>query len=395
MPLSLYISIFLYRSLSLCQPRLPTRQFEGPIAPLDARIKKSTEEWVKSKAVREQRRRELEAEQCTFYPVLGVGPGGATGGGGGGRNRRSSSAGPRTRANASRAAAPAGGSMGGEEAGPGAAAARAFEASASALQQAQEARRKMLRKQKLQLDLQETTFEPAVGGGFEGGRPHRRASTGTEGRSASAAATAAAAPADAAKVAMLGGVVSGGGGSAGDMSAAQRKEPPSGGERKEAIGFKVGHTLMCFARCVSQAFENKLERCMLRCVLQTFRQAWCGRTDFFIRLFHVAHPPETSAVEVMPRAAIYTPRCPETQGAFAHSSQYSIRAAHVSGHGRKSGVQYVLVLIRQGGVLFRFSRVEVFLDFFFCAFWVCRDDDGRCWPRGVSTLLRPRYQMST
>ena len=231
------------------------------MAPLDARIKKSTEEWVKSKAVREQRRRELEAEQCTFYPALGGGPGGpgAAGGGasGGGRNRRSSSAGPRARTNASRAAATA--VMCGEEEGPRAAAARAFEASASALQQAQETRRKTLRKQRLQLDLQETTFEPAIGG-FEG-HPHRRTSTGTEGKNPSGSA---AAPAGTAEAAMLEAVAVGAG-SAGDMSAAQRKEAPFGGEKKEAIGFKVGAAVCCNL-CI--ASFRQAERCMLRGVLQ-------------------------------------------------------------------------------------------------------------------------------
>lgn len=193
------------------------------MAPLDARIKKSTEEWVKSKAVREQRRRELEAEECTFYPSLGAGPGAATSASGG-RSRRSSSAGPRARANASRPA--------GEEEGPGAAAARAFEASSSALQKARDARLKTLRKQRLQLDLQEETmFQPV--GGFEGGGHRRRASAGS-GKARDSAVLEGTGGGDD----RLG--RDAGASATGDMSAAQRKEGSSRVEKKEVIGFKVG-----------------------------------------------------------------------------------------------------------------------------------------------------------
>eukprot|EP00904_Undaria_pinnatifida_P000025 jgi/Undpi1/10022/HiC_scaffold_28.g12476.m1 len=192
------------------------------MAPLDARIKKSTEEWVKSKAVREQRRRELEAEECTFYPSLGAGPGAATSASGG-RSRRSSSAGPRARANASRPA--------GEEEGAGAAAARAFEASSSALQKARDARLKTLRKQRLQLDLQEETmFQPV--GGFEGGGHRRRASAGSGKARDSAVLEGTGGGGD-----RLG--RDAGASATGDMSAAQRKEGSSRVEKKEVIGFKA------------------------------------------------------------------------------------------------------------------------------------------------------------
>ncbi|CAN0183077.1 unnamed protein product, partial [Ascophyllum nodosum] len=53
------------------KPQLPSRSLESGSDPLNERIKKSTDEWIKNRAAREQRRRDLEAEQCTFHPSLG------------------------------------------------------------------------------------------------------------------------------------------------------------------------------------------------------------------------------------------------------------------------------------------------------------------------------------
>lgn len=147
-----------------CQPRLPTRQGDGPTAPLDARIKKSTEEWVKSRELREHRRLEMESEECTFHPSLG------NGGGGGGR--RSSSADPRARARLSRPATVTATATPAvavarpsrrESSGVGQVAAAAFAAREAAFQESKEQRLENLRKEKERQELAEATFQPVIG----------------------------------------------------------------------------------------------------------------------------------------------------------------------------------------------------------------------------------------
>lgn len=118
---------------------------------------------MKNKALREQRRLELEAEHCTFRPSLGGGGIGAAGtgdgsDGGGGGGRRSSSVGPRPRARSSarqRASRRASG-------GVGPAAATAFAAREAAFQDTKRQRLEALRKEKEQLELQEATFQPVI-----------------------------------------------------------------------------------------------------------------------------------------------------------------------------------------------------------------------------------------
>lgn len=195
------------------QPRLPTRQPDGPTTPLEDRIKKSTEEWVKSKALREQRRRELEAEQCTFRPSLS---------GGGGGSRRSSSVDPRVRARASRPSpmAPPLWSSSRRESGVGSAAATAFAAREAAFQESKEQRLEALRKEMEKLELQEATFRPVIG---------------AEGRRASGGAGVG------------GGISNGGSWRAPDAvggapsGASQTKQVPARAalERKDSVGFKV------------------------------------------------------------------------------------------------------------------------------------------------------------
>ncbi|CAM9964113.1 unnamed protein product, partial [Scytosiphon promiscuus] len=142
------------------EPRLPTRKQEGPTTPLDARLQKSTEEWVKSKALREQRRLELEAEQCTFRPSLGGGSIGSGGGGAG--SRRSSSVEPGARAREPRPVPPTASSTKRRDS-VGPAAATAFAARETAFQDAKEKRLAALRKEKEQLELKEATFQPVIG----------------------------------------------------------------------------------------------------------------------------------------------------------------------------------------------------------------------------------------
>ncbi|CAM9094368.1 unnamed protein product [Pylaiella littoralis] len=150
------------------EPRLPTRQADGPTAPLDVRIEKSTEEWVKSKELREHRRLQLEAEECTFRPSLGYGGRGSS------SSRRSSSVDPRARARLSRpatAAAAAAAPSRRVSSGVGEAAAAAFAAREAAFQESKEQRLETLRKEKKRLELQEATFQPVIGA--EGRRASR------------------------------------------------------------------------------------------------------------------------------------------------------------------------------------------------------------------------------
>lgn len=176
--------------------------------------------------MREQRRLELEAEECTFQPSLG---GGGHGGGGGG-GRRGFSAEPRNR----RA------TTGGLGVGPPGPAASSFSARSTAFLEAREHRLNKLRKEKIKLELQEATFHPAIGSGgmharsgSGSGGGGRRGGGGGDGNVSVATAEIEAAVADGGR-----GVVSPGT----DIGAAQVKEV----ERKGSVEFKVRLMLCVF-----------------------------------------------------------------------------------------------------------------------------------------------------
>lgn len=193
--------------------------------------------------MREQRRLELEAEQCTFQPSLG--------GGEGGSGRRSSSAEPRNRR------ATTGGSGVGPPAGS---TADSFSARSTAFLEAREQRLNRLRQEKIKLELQEATFHPDIGsggvnarGGVGGG-----GGGGGDGNVSVAAAEIEAAVADGGR-----GVVA----PERDMGVAQMKEV----ERKGSVGFKVG--LFYCVLCVASRVACRVCGCRHGAVRQPFEVA--------------------------------------------------------------------------------------------------------------------------
>lgn len=190
--------------------------------PLEARLKESTEQWVRSREARERRRLELEDEQCTFVPSLAGISGSSK------IARRSSSADPRTRASASRGG---GGGSGGLAAAAGTppvgmSGSPAFEARSKAFQDAREQRLTKLREEKMKRELQEATFQPVIGFGGGSGGGGRRSSAGGHVGGVSA-------PADAGVDAMTSGIVP-----TADMDVAEKKEGRSM-EQDESVSFKV------------------------------------------------------------------------------------------------------------------------------------------------------------
>lgn len=173
---------------------------------------------MRSKALREQRRRELEAEECTFRPSLG-GDSAAGSAAGGGRGRRSSSADTRARGRAASLTS----SSSRRESGVGPAAATAFAAREAAFQESKQQRLEALRKEKEALELQEATFQPVIGAAAAEGRRASGAGVGGSGSNDGSSRG----------LDVAGGDLS---------SASQAKAAPAAAaalERKDSVGFKV------------------------------------------------------------------------------------------------------------------------------------------------------------
>lgn len=173
---------------------------------------------MKSRAQREQRRREMEEEQCTFRPSLGVG------------KRRSASVEPRLRSNTPRSSSSEQrvGRASAMGAGP-AAAPDAFAARSARLQEDREQRLERLRKEKRDMEMQEATFQPFTG------RIERGVSTRGGGSGGGISAAAAAAHFEAPVAPMEGG-----------MAEAQMKVAAQDA-RKEPVGFKVSEPDILFS----------------------------------------------------------------------------------------------------------------------------------------------------
>ena len=188
------------------QPQLPSRSLESGSDPLNERIKKSTDEWIKNRAAREQRRRDLEAEQCTFHPSLGS------------SKARRAAVDPRLFATSSRSLS-----------SNHIAAPDAFAVRSAALQEAREERLEKMRKENIKLELKEATFQPVTGN-------TRRVKSGggsADGTFSADAMVTRDPPAEGSEGADSGFAKP----SEDDMSEAQRKFSSS--EAKEPVDFKV------------------------------------------------------------------------------------------------------------------------------------------------------------